>query len=112
MKITFGNVASFAILIEMISVKPKIYGKTSIVLNNTVLGKFGEENIITPFIFSLYRIAVDNDALINRELFELDREDAFNKIYAFYDNPDAIYDLSDKEASAYAVLNNINYGLA
>ncbi len=107
MKKIIGNPNTFAIEIDIMSVKPLFWGKTALVICNNTIGIFEQENMLGPFFVGMRRIAVRNTDLVTNKFRGLSCVDMFYKIDPFSDNPLIVYDLSDEEFSKYEYHDNM-----
>lgn len=95
-----GDKSIFAVRIEVSEIEPDIQGRTALWLKGVQIGDFADQEYLWPFFISIQRIANDSGKLWLDELEGLSCIEAFGQISPFFDNPEAFYDLTDKESSA------------
>ncbi len=101
MKKLIGDKRVFALEIEIIKFKPTPWGKNCLWINNQQIGNFNDENVFSPFIRSMQRIAVEPHELWFEELDGLGCKEMFNKVFPFFHEPHLFYELSDEEQDMY-----------
>ena len=94
-----GDKKSFAVELDISTNKWK--NKTAIWLNHVRIGDWDDENVLAPFVRSMYRIATEHDMFSLDEIERLDCKKTYSIIHPFYLNPDAFFDLTSSEQVSY-----------
>lgn len=109
MKKNIGEKNLFAIEIDIVKYEPWIWGRSCLWINNIQIGDYDDENILSPFIRSLMRIALKYQALWFDELNGLECKELFYLINPFYNNPDEFYNLTFEEQGNYIKYDIFNF---
>lgn len=90
-----GNKQTFGI--EVYITPDKWKNKTALWIKNERVGDWEDEDLLVPFINSIYRIANQYEEFWLPELEGLDCYQIYMTIHPFYNNPDDFYDLNEHE---------------
>lgn len=97
MHFILGDKENFGVELEL---KTEWNNKTALWIQGNRLGDWEDENLLAPFLNSMYRISRKHDTFWLDELEGLSCYETYLTMHPFYNNPDEFFDLPEEDQDA------------